>query len=144
MFITYQRPDTLRYDTIDDASPTSPVAATIDQCGAELDADGGEWHCTREVGHNPHAHHAPLDRGGDGPLGAVGIAWDSESTGLWLNFELNDRGTIRSALTDALALIDSVDQPNDLIGMLVGGGPGGPDSGTFCDEDTVRLVLANR
>lgn len=103
-----------------------------------------EWNGSREADHDPHAHHAHVHRGGQGPLGAVGIAWDSESAGLWLNFELNDRGTIRPALLDALALIDSVDEPNDVIGMLVGGDPGGPEAGTFCAEATVRWAVAER
>ena len=143
MFITYQRPDTLSHNAIDDTAPTSPVAASADECGAELDADGMEWHCTRDAGHDPHAHHAHFGRNGGGPIGTVGLAWDSESTGLWLNFTLNDRGTIRTALLDALALIDSVEDPNDVIGMLVGGGPGGPDAGVFCDEATVRTSLSD-
>lgn len=143
MFIHYERPDTLDPATLDPEAPVSDAARESNQCGAELTIDNREWYCTRDRRHDPKQHHAHYGRNGDGPLDAVGAAWDADDTGLWLNFTANDRATVRVALVDALARLDSIEHPNELIGQLVGGGPGGDDAAIFCDENTVRATLSN-
>lgn len=78
MTITYYRPDTLGYDEIDPAAPLADLSPLGHDCGAAIDVDGVDWWCTRA----PHAaegeHRAAYDRDGDGPDGAVGIAWIDE------------------------------------------------------------------
>ena len=141
MFIHYERPADLDTTELDPQAPTSDVARKSDQCGAALTIDNRDWCCTRDRQHDPKQHHAHFGRNGDGPLDAVGAAWDPDDTGLWLNFTANDRSTVRAALVNALCRIDAGTNPNELIGDMVGGGPGGDDSGVFCDEATVRMAL---
>ncbi|RFA06414.1 hypothetical protein B7R54_18705 [Subtercola boreus] len=75
MIITYQRPDTIGHN-LDPEAPDAAQSINGSECGAEtIDTDGTEWRCTRAPHPGEDEHRAAYDRDGDGPDGAVAIAW---------------------------------------------------------------------
>ncbi|RFA06878.1 hypothetical protein B7R21_17975 [Subtercola boreus] len=86
MIITYQRPDTIGH-ALDPEAPDAAQSVDGCECGAEtIDSDGSPWRCTRAPHPGQDEHRAAYDRDGDGPDGAVAIAWtyqyaDEDQTG---------------------------------------------------------------
>ncbi|TIH36147.1 hypothetical protein [Subtercola vilae] len=76
MIITYQRPDALEPHQIDPDAPPADLSPTGAECGrTTIDVQGAEWRCTRQPHPVQDEHRAAYDRDGDGPDGAVAIAW---------------------------------------------------------------------
>lgn len=81
MIISYQRPDTLGHD-VDPEAPEACRSVDGFECGAEtIDIDGFQWRCTRALHPGQDEHRAAYERDGDGPDGAVAIAWTYQYAG---------------------------------------------------------------
>ena len=81
MIISYQRPDTLGH-ALDSEAPDAALSVDGSECGAEtIDIDGIQWRCTRAPHPGQDEHRAAYERDGDGPDGAVAIAWTYQYAG---------------------------------------------------------------
>ncbi|MFC5931952.1 hypothetical protein D6T64_01380 [Cryobacterium melibiosiphilum] len=76
MIITYQRPTTLEAHQVNQDAPAADLSPIGAECGTTtIDVIGISWTYSRAPHHGQDKHRAAITPAGDGPTGAVAIAW---------------------------------------------------------------------